>query len=43
MSGAIILTNAKTEGKILGAEAHAKSYPEFFNDFKKLGGKYVEI
>ncbi len=43
MSGAILLSNSKGEGKIVGAEAHVKSYPEFFNDFTKLGGKYVEI
>ena len=30
---------AEGESVITGAEAINKSYPEFFNDFNKLGGK----
>ena len=43
MSSAILLSASLTEGSIIGAEAHSKSYPEFFNHFKALGGKYGEV
>lgn len=40
MSAVIAATRAEGDTLILGAEAVEKSYPGFFKDFKKLGGKY---
>ena len=42
MSAAIAATCCKNPVEILGAEAVNKSYPAFFDDYQKLGGK-VEI
>ena len=39
MSAAIIALGAAGGSEICGAEAAAKSYPEFFNDIVRLGGK----
>ncbi len=39
MSAAVIAAGAEGVSEICGAEAAAKSYPEFFNDMKRLGGK----
>ncbi len=39
MSTAVLATNAKGNSVIVGAEAIDKSYPEFFEDLVKLGGK----
>ncbi|MBO7214236.1 MAG: 3-phosphoshikimate 1-carboxyvinyltransferase [Clostridia bacterium] len=42
MSSAILLTACG--GEITGAEYYTKSYPEFINDYRKIGGKLdVEI
>lgn len=38
MSCAILASRAKGESKVLGAEAVTKSYPAFFEDYRKLGG-----
>lgn len=40
MSAVIAATRADGDTLITGAEAVEKSYPAFFEDFKKLGGKY---
>lgn len=39
MSAAVLAAGAEGVSDICGAEAAAKSYPEFFNDMKRLGGK----
>lgn len=39
MSAAVLAAGAEGVSFISGAEAVAKSYPEFFNDLKRLGGK----
>lgn len=39
MSAAILAANAKGDSQIIGAEAVSKSYPDFFKDYKNLGGK----
>ena len=39
MSAAVIALGAAGGSEICGAEAAAKSYPEFFNDIIRLGGK----
>lgn len=39
MSAAVIALGSAGDSEIDGAEAAAKSYPEFFNDIIKLGGK----
>ena len=39
MSAAVLAAGAEGVSFISGAEAAAKSYPEFFNDLKRLGGK----
>ena len=39
MSAAVTALGAKGESTILGCESVSKSYTEFFNDIKKLGGK----
>ena len=41
MSAAVLATVAKGESEIIGAEAVNKSYPTFFEDFTKVGGKTV--
>lgn len=41
MAAAIAATICKGETTVLGAEAVNKSYPKFFEDFKKLGGVTV--
>ena len=38
MAGAVMATALKEELIINGAEAVTKSYPDFFEDYKKLGG-----
>ena len=38
MSATVLGSYGKGDFTIKGAEAHQKSYPEFFNDFIKLGG-----
>lgn len=38
MAGAVLATALKEELIINGAEAVTKSYPDFFEDYKKLGG-----
>ena len=38
MSAAIAAIGCKEPVTILGAEAVEKSYPDFFEDYKKLGG-----
>ncbi len=43
MSSAILALNAKGDIKITGANAVNKSYPNFYLDFNKLGGKAIEI
>ena len=43
MSNAILASYAQGGSEITGAQAHVKSYPEFFNDFMALGGEYVDI
>jgi 3-phosphoshikimate 1-carboxyvinyltransferase len=39
MACAIVGLKAMGKTKILGAECVNKSYPNFFNDLKRLGGK----
>ena len=39
MAFSVAAAFAEGESVISGAEAINKSYPEFFEDFKKLGGK----
>ena len=41
MAAAIAAAICKGETTVLGAEAVNKSYPKFFEDFKKLGGVTV--
>lgn len=41
MSAAIASLICKNDVEICGAEAVKKSYPNFFEHFKRLGGKYV--
>ncbi len=43
MAAALASTFCKSDVIINGAEAVNKSYPSFFEDFKKLGGKYNVI
>lgn len=43
MAFAVAAAFANGESEIYGAEAINKSYPEFFSDFKKLGGSVNEI
>ena len=40
MTFAIAATVCENPVIITGAESVSKSYPAFFNDFEKLGGKY---
>ena len=40
MSMAIAATQAEGPVEISGAEAVNKSYPSFFEEFKRLGGKF---
>jgi len=42
MAAAIAATVASGPVTILGAQCVAKSYPEFWNDYKKLGGSYEQ-
>ena len=42
MSAAIAATIANGPVTILGAECVAKSYPKFWDDFRKLGGNYEQ-
>lgn len=42
MSAAIAATVCKNPVTILGAECVNKSYPSFWNDYKKLGGQYEQ-
>lgn len=39
MAAAIAATRADGEVLIKGAQAASKSYPDFFKDYTKLGGK----
>ena len=39
MSAAVAAAFAEGESVITGTEAVNKSYPEFFEDFRKIGGK----
>ena len=39
MSAAVLAAAADGESEIDGAEYFSKSYPEFLEDFAKLGGK----
>lgn len=39
MSASILATFAKGNSTVLGSQAVEKSYPDFFEDFKNLGGK----
>lgn len=41
MSAAVGAAFAEGEGLITGCDAINKSYPEFFEDFKKIGGKAI--
>ena len=41
MSAAIAASVCSGQTTIIGAEAVKKSYPDFFRDFKKLGGKII--
>ena len=41
MAAAVGAAFAEGESTIIGAEAINKSYPEFFDDFKKIGGKAI--
>ena len=42
MAAAILATRAEGEVTILGAEAVSKSYPDFFEHFKMLGGNFSD-
>lgn len=42
MSAAIAATVCKTEVTILGADCVSKSYPKFFDEYRRLGGKYEQ-
>ena len=42
MAAAIAATAATGQVTILGAECVAKSYPDFWDDFRKLGGNYEQ-
>ncbi len=39
MSSTILASYCDTQSKVLGAEFYTKSYPEFVDDYKKLGGE----
>lgn len=43
MSEAIAIVGTSQENKIWGAEAVNKSYPEFFEEYKRLGGEVIEF
>lgn len=43
MAAAIAATACSNPVIIKGAQAVSKSYPDFFKDFKELGGNIVEI
>lgn len=43
MCGAVASTRSKNPVIIRGADAVSKSYPDFFGDFKKLGGNFNVI
>ena len=43
MAAAVASTMCRGSVTIRGAEAAAKSYPRFWEDFRSLGGDYVEI
>lgn len=43
MCGAVASTRSKNPVIIKGADAVSKSYPDFFGDFKKLGGNFNVI
>lgn len=43
MASAVLSSVAEGESIIYGAEAVSKSYPTFFSDLKKLGGKVNEL
>jgi len=42
---AVAIASIVSEGKITleGAEAVNKSYPHFWDDFKKMGGEFIGI
>jgi 3-phosphoshikimate 1-carboxyvinyltransferase len=42
MAAAIGSTVCKNEVKLIGTECVKKSYPDFWEDFKKLGGQIKE-
>ncbi len=42
MAAALAAVNAQSEITIAGCEAVAKSYPDFFTDFSRIGGKVNE-
>ena len=41
MAAAVAATAASSPVTILGAQAVAKSYPDFFRDFEALGGNLI--
>ena len=41
MAAAVGAAFAEGESTLVGADAINKSYPEFFEDFKKIGGKAI--
>lgn len=43
MSAAVLSLGAKGESEIIDAGAVAKSYPNFFEDYNRLGGKAYEL
>lgn len=43
MSAAIAASICQEDVRILGADAVNKSYPGFWDDFKSLGGEYIEF
>ena len=42
MSAAIAATVCREPVTILGAECVSKSYPQFFEEYRKLGGSYEQ-
>lgn len=42
MSAAIAATVCRKNVTILGAECVSKSYPQFFDEYQKLGGQYEQ-
>ncbi len=43
MMQTILAAHAKGNSEILGAECVSKSYPEFYEDFLRVGGKYGKV